>query len=86
MTGSTQTTENNFSDSEQHPLKPEVQAISPKLKENEQYIKNSFDHCSDIVLREIKITSNQDYSALCVYLAGMIKQDFLEEAIVKKLS
>lgn len=77
--------ENNVSDNEQPPLKPEVQPVSPNLKENEQYIKNAFDHCSDIVLREIKITSNQDYSALLVYLDGMVKQDLLEEAIVKKL-
>ncbi len=86
MTGSTDTKENSISDSEQlRSSEIEAQSVLPKLKANEQYIRNIFKNCSDIILREIKITSNQDYSAMLVYLDGMVKQDLLEEAIVKKL-
>jgi spore germination protein KA len=87
MTGSTtDNKENSVSDSEQlRPSEIKAQSVSSKLKENEQYIRNIFKNCSDIILREIKITSNQDYSAIFVYLDRMVNQDLVEEAIVKKL-
>lgn len=86
LTISTQPTKNNTSDIKQScPSKIEAQPVSYKVKDNEQYLKKIFSNCSDIVLREIKIASNQDYSAMFVYLEGMVKQDLLEEAIVKKL-
>lgn len=86
LTISTQPTENNTSDIEQsRPSKIEAQPVSYKVKDNEQYLKKIFANCSDLVVREIKIASNQDYSAMFVYLEGMVKQDLIEEAIVKKL-
>ncbi|AIF50341.1 spore germination protein [Pelosinus sp. UFO1] len=63
----------------------EVQQVSSKIKDNEQYIKNIFDKCSDIVIREIKITNNPKYSALLVYIDGMVKQELIEDAVVKKM-
>ncbi|MBP2631221.1 MAG: GerA spore germination protein [Firmicutes bacterium] len=86
ITSITGTTENNTSDREQSDSSEnKTKPISYKVKDNEQYLKKIFVNCSDLVVREIKIASNQDYGAMFVYLAGMVKQDLLEEAIVKKL-
>lgn len=86
LTSTIQNKENSASDPEQsNPSENKIKPISYKIKANEQYLKKVFANCSDLVVREIKIASNQDYSAMFVYLDGMVKQDLLEEVIVKKL-
>lgn len=86
MTDGAQITENISSAIQklQHP-EEDVPHVSYKIKDNALAIKNSFDKCTDIVLREIKITNNPEYTALLVYLDGMVNQELLENAIVKKL-
>jgi len=60
--------------------------VSHRLTDNEIYLKNVFDNCSDIVIREIKITNNPQYSAILAYIDGMVSQDLIEESVIKKLT
>jgi len=60
--------------------------ISLQLSDNELYLKNAFHNCSDFVMRKIKITNNPNYSAILAYIDGMVKQDLIEESVIKKLT
>ncbi|WP_216598117.1 spore germination protein, partial [Propionispora sp. 2/2-37] len=59
--------------------------VSSILRENEMHIKNIFDKCSDLVIREFKIANNPEYSVILAYMDGMVKQELIEEAVIKKL-
>ncbi|GIM27627.1 spore germination protein [Clostridium polyendosporum] len=60
--------------------------ISHILEENKQYIKNIFENCSDLIIRELKITNNPEFSAMLVYIDNMIQTNLIEQSIIEKLT
>ncbi|WP_122628343.1 spore germination protein [Lucifera butyrica] len=60
--------------------------VSHRLKDNEKYIKTILDKCSDLVVREIRIANDPKYSAIIVYIDGLVKLDLIEESVIKKLT
>ncbi|MHC1683842.1 MAG: spore germination protein [Clostridiaceae bacterium] len=78
---------NNQSDnnSSQTPKKQKIK-VSPILEKNKESIKTIFSNCSDIIIRDLKITNNPAYSAMIVYVNNMIESSVVEETILKKLS
>lgn len=60
--------------------------VSPILEDNKEHIKTIFSSCSDIIIRELKITNNPAFSAMIVYFNNMIESSVIEENIIKKLT
>lgn len=63
---------------EEHPL-------SSNLDENIKHIKVIFDRCSDIVMREFKISAEKPIGAFFVYVDGMIDKDLTGNNILHAL-
>ncbi|MBU3218110.1 spore germination protein [Clostridium estertheticum] len=59
--------------------------ISNKLEQNRKYINNIFDKCTDLIIRELKITSSSKFSAILVYIDNMIETTIFEESIIERL-
>lgn len=62
------------------------QKVLYRLEDNKTYIKNIFNNCADLVIRELKITNNPNFSAMLVYLDNMIQEDVIGEFVVEKLT
>jgi len=60
--------------------------VSKALKDNRGYIENTFTKCTDVIIREFKITNNPKYSAMLVYIKNMLAQETIDESIIKKLT
>jgi spore germination protein len=59
------------------------QNIGKDIKKNEQYFKNTFQNCSDIMFREITI--NGQIKLLMIYVDGMIDTNILVSNVLKPL-
>ncbi|MDP4146610.1 MAG: spore germination protein [Bacillota bacterium] len=59
--------------------------ISHLLNNNRDIIKLIFNNCSDLIIREVKITNNPNISAMLVYIDNMVTTEIVEETIIKKL-
>ena len=59
--------------------------VSNRLEENRKNIDNIFDKCTDLIIREFKITSNAKFSAILVYIDNMIETTIFEESIITRL-
>ena len=59
--------------------------ISNRLEENRKNINNIFDTCTDLIIREFKITSNEKFGAILVYIDNMIETTIFEESIIERL-
>lgn len=60
--------------------------VSNRLDENRKNINNIFDNCTDLIIREFKITSNTKFSAILVYIDNMIETRVFEESIIERLT
>jgi len=60
--------------------------VSNRLDENRKNINNIFDNCTDLIVREFKITGNAKFSAILVYIENMIEITIFEEAIIGRLT
>lgn len=56
------------------------------LQNNKIAIKRIFDNFSDLVIREVKITNNPEFSAMLVYLNNMIETNLIETSVIQKLT
>ncbi|MBL4936452.1 spore germination protein [Clostridium sp. YIM B02515] len=59
---------------------------STDIEKNKRYITTVFQKCSDIMLRELNITSNPNYKAVCIYVANMIPTELIEDTILRKFT
>lgn len=59
---------------------------SANLQRNRAYIEKVFDKCADVMYREINVTSNPNFSSLCIYISNMIPTEYIEDIIVRKLT
>lgn len=78
----------NISNSNENTDRYECQhtRVSHILEANKIAIKNILSNFSDLIMREVKITNNPNFSALLVYLNNMIETKLIEEAIIEKLT
>lgn len=60
--------------------------VSPILEDNRQNIENIFVNCSDLIIRNVKITNNPQYTAMVVYIDNMCETATVEEAVIEKLT
>jgi spore germination protein KA len=60
--------------------------ISRKLLENIEVVKQTFNNCTDLVTRDLNITSDPKYKAALIYINGMIKTEIIELGIINKLT
>lgn len=60
--------------------------VSYDVFENENTIRQIFDKCFDLIIREINITNNKNYPCRIIYFANMIDKQIVEENIMKKLT
>lgn len=59
--------------------------VSAILQTNKQNIENIFANCSDLIIREVRIGGNPQYTAIITYIDNMSKTATVEEAIIEKL-
>ena len=57
--------------------------LSPHLVNNEHTLKTMFEHCSDVIFRDV--TLQGDTKLLLIYLDGMIDKDIIQSVILKPL-
>ena len=60
--------------------------VSIRLDENRKNINNIFDKCTDLIIREFKITSNTKFSAILVYIYNMIETGIFQESIIERFT
>lgn len=60
--------------------------VSSILDINKNTLKNIFNNCEDVIIREINIASNCKYPAFAVYIANLTPSELIEKFIVNKLT
>ncbi len=70
-----------------YPVEPEQEdrVLSKKLDDNKQVLAEIFDHCGDLVTREIIIGKQGSTRALAVFLDSMVSLETLEETTTEPL-
>ena len=67
-------------------LEYENTTVSDTLEHNKKIIHAIFSNCSDLIIREVKITNNPQFGAMLVYINNMTKAGLIEETIIQKLT
>lgn len=60
--------------------------VSNTLELNKKYMNYIFSNCSDLIIREVKITNNPQFGAMLVYINNMTKTGLIEETVIQKLT
>jgi spore germination protein KA len=70
-----------------YPVEPEQEdrLLSKKLADNKQVLAEIFDHCEDLVTREIIVGKQGKTRALAVFLDSLVSLEMLDESVVKPL-
>jgi spore germination protein KA len=63
----------------------EPNPLSSNLEENMKHVKAIFDRCSDIIMRDFKISAKEPIRAFIVYMDGMIDKDLTSNNILQAL-
>ena len=59
--------------------------VSNRLDENRKNLKKIFVNCTDLIIREFKVTSNAKFGAILVHIDNMIEKTIFEESIIERL-
>ena len=70
-----------------YPVEPEQEdrLLSKKLDDNKQVLGEIFDHCEDLVTREIRIGKQGSTRALAVFFDPLVNHEALEESVTEPL-
>lgn len=60
--------------------------VSDILFNNRITIESVFANCTDLLIREVKITNNPHFTAMIVYINNMIQSNVVEESVINKLT